>query len=65
MQESGSVAGTALSSAANFAASAFFGAALFDERFSLQWWSGFCMVVLGSMLLSTVRVMPLTPAASK
>jgi drug/metabolite transporter (DMT)-like permease len=65
MQESGSVAGTALSSAANFAASALFGAALFDERFSSQWWLGFSMVVVGSMLLSTVRVTPLTTAASK
>jgi drug/metabolite transporter (DMT)-like permease len=65
MQESGSVAGTALSSAANFAASALFGAALFDERFSFQWWLGFSMVVVGSMLLSTVRVTPSTPAASK
>jgi drug/metabolite transporter (DMT)-like permease len=65
MQESGSVAGTALSSAANFAASALFGAALFDERFSSQWWLGFSMVVVGSMLLSTVRVTPSTTAASK
>jgi drug/metabolite transporter (DMT)-like permease len=65
MQESGSVAGTALSSAANFAASALFGAALFDERFSSQWWLGFSMVVVGSMLLSTVRVTPLTTTASK
>jgi drug/metabolite transporter (DMT)-like permease len=65
MQESGSVAGTALSSAANFAASALFGAALFDERFPAEWWLGFSMVVVGSMLLSTVRVKSSTPVASK
>jgi uncharacterized membrane protein len=65
MQESGSVAGTALTSAANFTASAIFGAALFDERFPVEWWVGFSRVVVGSMLLSTVRVQAPAVAASK
>lgn len=58
MQESGSVAGTALSSSANFATSALLGALLFSERFPVQWWLGFSMVVTGAMLLATVRVRP-------
>jgi uncharacterized membrane protein len=56
MQESGSVAGTALASAANFGASALFGYLLWEERFPFQWWIGFGMVVVGAMLLSTVQV---------
>jgi drug/metabolite transporter (DMT)-like permease len=58
MQESGSVAGTALSSAANFATSACLGGLFLGERFPLQWWLGFGMVVGGAMLLATVRVKP-------
>ena len=58
MEESGSVAGTALSSAANFLSSAFYGYLLFGEEFSKQWWMGFSMVNLGVILLSTVRAEP-------
>lgn len=55
MQESGSVAGTALSNAANFIVSAAMGWLLFDEKYSLQWWCGFVMVLVGTLLLSGVR----------
>lgn len=54
MEESGSVAGTALSSAANFAASAAYGYVLFDERFTGFWWVGLAMVLTGVTLLSSV-----------
>lgn len=52
MEESGSVAGTALSTASNFIVSAFFGCALWGERFSVLWWAGFGMVMSGVLLLS-------------
>lgn len=53
MQESGSVAGTALSSAANFIVSALYGYLLWNERFEAQWWLGFGLVLTGVMVLST------------
>jgi len=53
MEESGSVAGTALSSAANFLASAFYGYLLFEEQFTRQWWFGLMLIVLGVFLLSS------------
>ena len=56
MEESGSVAGTALATAANFAVSAFYGYILWEERFSTQWMIGFTMVIAGVILLSSVRV---------
>lgn len=56
MVESGSIAGTALASAANFAVSALYGYWLWNERFPLQWWIGFSMVLAGVTLLSTVQV---------
>lgn len=52
MEESGSVAGTALSTASNFAMSACYGYLLWGERFSVLWWTGFSMVVAGVMLLT-------------
>ena len=52
MEESGSVAGTALSTASNFVVSACFGYVLWGERFSVLWWTGFGMVISGVMLLS-------------
>jgi len=56
MEESGSVAGTALSSAANFGTSAMFGYVLWQERITFQWWIGFTLVILGVTLLSSVKV---------
>lgn len=56
MEESGSVAGTALSSAANFGASAMLGYVLWHERFPFQWWIGFTLVIIGVVLLSSVKV---------
>lgn len=56
MKESGSIAGTALSSAANFGSSALYGYILLGEHFSVQWWCGFAMVILGVILLSSIPV---------
>lgn len=53
MEQFGSVAGTSLSSAANFSVSAFLGYLLWEEHFSLNWWFGFTMVILGVLVLST------------
>lgn len=53
LEESGSISGTALSTAANFSVSAFLGYLLWGEQFSLQWWLGFSMVILGVLVLST------------
>mmetsp|Transcript_26736 Transcript_26736/g.37686 ORF Transcript_26736/g.37686 Transcript_26736/m.37686 type:complete len:158 (-) Transcript_26736:363-836(-) len=55
MNESGSVVGTALASAANFITSAFFGVVLFGENISSQWLVGFVMVLVGVGLLSDVK----------
>mmetsp|Transcript_13986 Transcript_13986/g.39813 ORF Transcript_13986/g.39813 Transcript_13986/m.39813 type:complete len:560 (+) Transcript_13986:314-1993(+) len=52
---SGSVAGTTLASAANFAFSALLGALIWKERFSETWWMGLLSVVVGVILLSTVQ----------
>jgi len=55
LRESGSVAGTALSSASNFITSALLGSVLWNETFGGRWgWIGFAMVVSGTVLLSTV-----------
>jgi MFS family permease len=56
MSESGSVAGTALSTAANFSCSAALGYMLWSEHYSRTWWFGFGMVLLGTYLLSTVGI---------
>jgi multidrug transporter EmrE-like cation transporter len=55
MEESGSVAGTALATGANFAAASVYGYLLWDESFPPTWWLGFAMIVTGVMLLSTVK----------
>lgn len=55
MEESGSVAGTAMSSAANFVVSSVLGFMLWDEDFSTTWLFGFSLVVLGTLLLSTIK----------
>jgi uncharacterized membrane protein len=56
MEESGSVAGTALASAANFGTSALFGILLWHETVNTTWLFGFCLVVVGASMLSTVQV---------
>lgn len=65
MEESGSVAGTSLSSAANFSVSALLGYVLWGEHFNLQWWFGFSMVILGVLLLSTSSSSSSRDAAKK
>jgi len=65
MEESGSVAGTALATAANFAVSALHGYVLWEERFSIQWIIGFTMVIAGVMLLSSVRVQSIPQQTKK
>jgi drug/metabolite transporter (DMT)-like permease len=55
MEESGSVAGTALSTASNFVVSACYGYILWGERFSVLWWTGFGMVITGVLLLSATN----------
>lgn len=52
MEESGSVAGTALSTASNFLTSATYGYFLRNERFTLLWWAGFTLVCTGVALIS-------------
>jgi multidrug transporter EmrE-like cation transporter len=53
MQCSGSVAGTALSTASNFATSALLGYLLFGELHPTKWWFGFACVAGGVLLLSS------------
>ena len=55
MEESGSVAGTGLASAANFVVSSLLGFLLWEEDFSQQWLVGFSLVIVGCVLLSTVK----------
>ncbi|CAB9518875.1 expressed unknown protein [Seminavis robusta] len=56
MEESGSIAGTAMSTAANFVVSSALGFLLWEEEFSRTWLMGFLCVVVGTILLSTVHV---------
>lgn len=58
IEESGSVAGTGLASAANFGASALYGILLFDEKVDAKWFGGFSLVMVGVFLLSTVQPRP-------
>lgn len=53
MEYSGSVAGTALSNAANFVSSAIIGYIVWQERFSRDWCIGFAFILLGTILLTT------------
>lgn len=57
IQESGSVVGTALSTASNFVASAALGALVWHEheRMNRQWYLGFACVLLGVVLLANVQ----------
>jgi multidrug transporter EmrE-like cation transporter len=66
MEESGSVAGTALATASNFATSAAYGFFLWEEDLSMEWMVGFGMVVVGVLILSTATASKPTQAdASK
>ena len=55
LKVSGSVVGTALSSAANFSLSALYGYTLWGERFNPIWWIGFTCVMMGVLVLSSVQ----------
>mmetsp|Transcript_12596 Transcript_12596/g.21001 ORF Transcript_12596/g.21001 Transcript_12596/m.21001 type:complete len:139 (+) Transcript_12596:281-697(+) len=55
MEESGSVAGTGLATAANFGTSALFGIWLWNEQVNEVWLLGFVLVFCGVSLLSQVR----------
>ncbi|KAF9917768.1 hypothetical protein BX616_011359 [Lobosporangium transversale] len=44
---------TVINSAANFCLTAVLGYALFSEPLTLQWWFGACLIVLGSVLVSS------------
>lgn len=53
IQESGSVGGTSLSTAANFASSAVYGKILWDEQMNARWCLGFSCVLIGVVILSS------------
>lgn len=53
IQESGSVGGTSLSTAANFASSAMYGKILWDELMNGLWFLGFSLVLVGVVILSS------------
>lgn len=55
MQESGSVAGTSLSTAANFVVSAMYGKLFWEEPMNRQWCVGFVCVLLGVVILSNIQ----------
>ena len=55
MQLSGSVVGTAITTACNFTMSAVWGFVLWNERFPSTWWLGFSCVLAGVLLLSSVQ----------
>jgi len=65
MEAAGSVAGTALSTAANFAVSACYGHVLWGERFSATWWAGFAMVMAGVMVLSSTNATTTTTTTAR
>ena len=53
IQESGSVGGTSLSTAANFAGSAIYGKLLWGEQMNGRWCLGFSCVLVGVLILSS------------
>lgn len=55
MEESGSVAGTGLATAANFGTSALFGIGLWGEQVNKTWMVGFILVLGGVLMLSQVK----------
>jgi drug/metabolite transporter (DMT)-like permease len=52
MEQAGSVAGTALSNAANFMSSAVIGYVVWHERFTTSWYIGFAFILTGTILLT-------------
>lgn len=67
IQESGSVGGTSLSTAANFASSAIYGKILWNEQMNGRWCLGFSCVLIGVVILSsetTVATETATPTAN-
>eukprot|EP00536_Pseudo-nitzschia_multiseries_P003445 jgi/Psemu1/185854/e_gw1.53.152.1 len=60
MKESGSVAGTSLSTAANFASSAMYGKLLWNEPMNTKWCFGFACVLIGVVILSSVTTAEVT-----
>jgi hypothetical protein len=68
MDDSGTIAGTALSTSSNFILSAVYGYFIWDERHTMHWWIGLTMVCLGMTILtqcsSTTRDQQEIPAAS-
>jgi len=64
MQESGSVAGTSLSTAANFVVSAMYGKLFWKEPMNGRWCVGFACVLLGVVILSNVQSANINLAAA-
>ena len=56
MNESGTVAGTALANAANFTLSAIYGVLFFEESISTMWVVGFAMILVGAWILSSIQL---------
>mmetsp|Transcript_3381 Transcript_3381/g.5173 ORF Transcript_3381/g.5173 Transcript_3381/m.5173 type:complete len:153 (+) Transcript_3381:87-545(+) len=56
MNESGSVVGTALSTAANFSFSALYGILFFGENVPISWFFGATLIAMGMYLLSSVTL---------
>jgi multidrug transporter EmrE-like cation transporter len=56
MNESGTVAGTALANAANFTLSAIYGVLFFEESITTLWLIGFAMILTGAWILSTIQL---------
>lgn len=56
MNESGTVAGTALANAANFTLSAIYGVLFFEESISTMWVVGFAMILAGVWILSGIQL---------
>ena len=52
MDESGTIAGTALSTSSNFIVSAIYGYYIWEERHTSLWWLGFTMVCIGMTILT-------------
>jgi len=60
MEESGSVVGTALSTAANFSCSAMYGIIFFGEYVPPIWYFGAALIAMGMWLLSSVTLVDTT-----
>ena len=56
INESGTVAGTALANAANFTLSAIYGVLFFEESITTMWIVGFAMILAGAWILSSIQM---------